>query len=107
MSCFNSCFQSSFFNLTQNSTWNTSGYIRFLNAFSPFIFYAENGGCWIHWNVELKNGPAVKENDADKFTLSVSQESVSLIIRYWSVEGPATLSVKAEKKISPYPSVKG
>lgn len=87
MSYWNSCFQSSFFILTQNSTWNTLGYIRFLNAFRPSIFYTENGGCRIHWNVELKNGPAVKENDADKFTQTVSQESISLIIRYWPTEG--------------------
>lgn len=62
MSYWNSCFQSSFFILTQNSTWNTLGYVRFLNAFKPSIFYTENGGCRIHWNVEMLNLKMVQQS---------------------------------------------
>lgn len=34
------------------------------------FFYTEIGGGRTHWNVQLKNSPEVKENDADKCTVS-------------------------------------
>lgn len=64
------------------SFWHKSpslGYIRFLNAFRSSIFYTENCGCRNHWNVELKNNPAVKESDINKFSLFLK----SLIWTHW------------------------
>lgn len=86
------------------------GYNGFLNAFRPSTFCTENGGCRTHWNVELKNGPAVKEHNTDKFTLFLKNFILreTLVIWYWSIEEQVALSIWAEERIVvPYPSIKG
>lgn len=78
------------------------GYNGFLNAFRPSTFCTENGDCRTNWNVELKNGPAVKERNTDKFTLFLKNFILreTLVIWYWSIEEQVALSICAEEKNS-------